>query len=332
MQAYDGPIYIADAALYLMAHKPELGIKDPYELNEDQYKAALDLLRAAAQARQRYWHDAMVQVDDFTNEGVVASGSWPFQVNLLKAKKQPIASHRPRGRRHRLGRHHHDARRRRASELRLHVAGALARARSCRATSPPGSARCRRCRRPARATRCSTDEGCATNGFDDFDKINFWRTPVAKCATQSAGCVPYYRWVIGLYRGHRRPVSEHEASVAPVPRWRARSDVRRRRMTTAVEFQRRHAAHFGAVRAVDGVDASTSPTGEFFAMLGPSGSGKTTCLRLIAGFEQPTAGDIAIFGEPMPRACRPTAQRQHRVPGLRAVPASERARQRRLRA
>ena len=35
VQAYDGPIYIADAALYLMTKKPELGIKDPYELNED---------------------------------------------------------------------------------------------------------------------------------------------------------------------------------------------------------------------------------------------------------------------------------------------------------
>ena len=45
VQAYDGPIYVADAALYLMSHKPELGIKNPYELNEDQYKAALDLLR-----------------------------------------------------------------------------------------------------------------------------------------------------------------------------------------------------------------------------------------------------------------------------------------------
>ncbi|MBB3772141.1 putative spermidine/putrescine transport system ATP-binding protein [Angulomicrobium tetraedrale] len=54
--------------------------------------------------------------------------------------------------------------------------------------------------------------------------------------------------------------------------------------------------HFGAVRAVDGVDLSIAP-GEFFAMLGPSGSGKTTCLRLIAGFEQPDAGHIAIFGE-----------------------------------
>jgi putative spermidine/putrescine transport system ATP-binding protein len=63
----------------------------------------------------------------------------------------------------------------------------------------------------------------------------------------------------------------------------------------AVSF-RGVARHFGTVRAVDGVDLDIAP-GEFFAMLGPSGSGKTTCLRLIAGFEQPTAGHIAIFGE-----------------------------------
>jgi putative spermidine/putrescine transport system ATP-binding protein len=65
----------------------------------------------------------------------------------------------------------------------------------------------------------------------------------------------------------------------------------------AVSF-RGVARHFGDVRAVDGVDLDIAP-GEFFAMLGPSGSGKTTCLRLIAGFEQPTAGTIRIFGEPV---------------------------------
>ncbi|WP_139109881.1 MULTISPECIES: ABC transporter ATP-binding protein [unclassified Ensifer] len=54
--------------------------------------------------------------------------------------------------------------------------------------------------------------------------------------------------------------------------------------------------HFGAVRAVDGVNLEIAE-GEFFAMLGPSGSGKTTCLRLMAGFEQPTGGHIEIFGE-----------------------------------
>ncbi|WP_064683150.1 ABC transporter ATP-binding protein [Rhizobium bangladeshense] len=66
-------------------------------------------------------------------------------------------------------------------------------------------------------------------------------------------------------------------------------------MTSAVRFQQ-VSRHFGQVRAVDGVDLEIAP-GEFFAMLGPSGSGKTTCLRLIAGFEQPTAGRIQIFGE-----------------------------------
>ena len=97
VQAFDGPIYIADAALYLMKHKPELGIKDPYELNEDQYKAALELLRGQRKIVGRYWHDAFVQIDDFKNEGVVASSSWPFQVNILQGdkaamEKTPIAS------------------------------------------------------------------------------------------------------------------------------------------------------------------------------------------------------------------------------------------------
>ena len=66
-------------------------------------------------------------------------------------------------------------------------------------------------------------------------------------------------------------------------------------MTSAVSFKQ-VSRHFGSVRAVDAVDLDIAP-GEFFAMLGPSGSGKTTCLRLIAGFEQPTAGSISIFGE-----------------------------------
>jgi len=54
--------------------------------------------------------------------------------------------------------------------------------------------------------------------------------------------------------------------------------------------------HFGDVRAVDGVDLEIAE-GAFFAMLGPSGSGKTTCLRLISGFERPTAGHLRLFGE-----------------------------------
>ena len=74
-------------------------------------------------------------------------------------------------------------------------------------------------------------------------------------------------------------------------------------MIPAVEF-RAVSRHFGPatapVRAVDGVDLAIAE-GSFFAMLGPSGSGKTTCLRLISGFESPTAGEICIFGESVGR-------------------------------
>ena len=92
VQAYDGAIYIADAALYLKAHNPELGIDDPYSLTRDQFNAALDLLRQQRELVGRYWHDAFIQMDDFKNEGVVASSSWPFQVNILQFEEQPIAS------------------------------------------------------------------------------------------------------------------------------------------------------------------------------------------------------------------------------------------------
>ena len=65
-------------------------------------------------------------------------------------------------------------------------------------------------------------------------------------------------------------------------------------MTIAVEFSS-VSRHYGNVKAVDDVTICIAE-GEFFSMLGPSGSGKTTCLRLIAGFEQPTHGSIKIFG------------------------------------
>jgi putative spermidine/putrescine transport system ATP-binding protein len=54
------------------------------------------------------------------------------------------------------------------------------------------------------------------------------------------------------------------------------------------------------VRAADGVSLAAAP-GEFFAMLGPSGSGKTTCLRLIAGFETPQAGEVWLGGREVTR-------------------------------
>lgn len=197
IQAFDGPIYIADAALYLMAKKPELGIKDPYELTEEQYKASLDLLRVQKPLVGRYWHDAFIQIDDFKNEGVVASSSWPFQVNLLKADKQPIASTIPEEgatgwadttMMHAEAAHPNCAYMWLEHSINPKLQGDLA---AWFGSVPAVPAACK-------GNALLTDAGCETNGFNNFDKIHFWRTPVAKCETQSAGCVPYYRWVTDM--------------------------------------------------------------------------------------------------------------------------------------
>ncbi|MBX2879445.1 MAG: ABC transporter substrate-binding protein [Granulosicoccus sp.] len=204
VQAYDGPIHVADAANYLMKHQPELGIKSPYELNAEQYKAALDVLRTQRTLVSRYWHDAFIQMDDFTNEGVVASGSWPFQVNILKSKGAPIASTIPEE-----GATgwadttmmHVDAENPECAYLWMEhtLSSNLMSDLSVWFGANPGV--------PAACTDgrgMQTAEGCTTNGMDDFEKIKFWTTPVSKCATQNNECVPYYRWVsdyIGVIGG-----------------------------------------------------------------------------------------------------------------------------------
>ncbi|MCY1125470.1 ABC transporter substrate-binding protein [Frigidibacter sp. RF13] len=204
VQAYDGPIHIADAAQYLMAHKPELGITSPYELNEDQYKAALDLLRQQRELVGRYWHDAFIQIDDFKNEGVVASGSWPFQVGLLAGEGQPVASTIPEEGATGWAdttmlaadaKHPNCAYKWMEHTLSSNLQSDL----SVWFGSVPVT--------PASCTDGSgmqTAEGCTANGLDDFDKIRFWQTPVANCSQGEGACVPYYRWVsdyIGVIGG-----------------------------------------------------------------------------------------------------------------------------------
>ncbi|WP_421164280.1 ABC transporter substrate-binding protein [Aeromonas dhakensis] len=193
VQAFDGPIHIADAALYLMTHQPALGIKDPYELNEDQYKASLDLLRKQRQLVGRYWHDAFVQIDDFKNEGVVASGSWPFQANTLIADKQPIATTVPKegvtgwadtSMVHSEAKNLTCAYKWLEHSLNNKLQGDLA---SWFGSVPVVPAACE-------GNALLGPEGCKTNGIDNFDRVHFWRTPVSQCKSQGT-CVPYYRWV-----------------------------------------------------------------------------------------------------------------------------------------
>jgi putative spermidine/putrescine transport system substrate-binding protein len=85
VQAFDGPIHIADAANYLMAHKPDLGIKDPYELNEKQLAAAVELLKKQRPLIKKYWALASDEVELFKNGDAVIGAAWPYQTITLKA-------------------------------------------------------------------------------------------------------------------------------------------------------------------------------------------------------------------------------------------------------
>lgn len=193
VQAFDGPIYVADAALYLMAHNPELGITDPYSLTRDQFNAAVELLRGQRQIVGRYWHDAFIQIDDFTNEGVAASSTWPFQVNLLQAAGEPIASVVPEEgatgwadttMMHAESEHPICAYMWLNHSINPKLQGDLA---AWFGSVPAVPAACE-------GNELLGAEGCVTNGIDNFDRIHFWRTPVADCG-MAEECVPYHEWV-----------------------------------------------------------------------------------------------------------------------------------------
>jgi putative spermidine/putrescine transport system substrate-binding protein len=92
ISVYDDPIYIADAALYLKAHEPDLGIDDPYELDEEQFNAAVDLLKEQRPNVGEYWVDFLKQISSFANEDVVVGTTWQYQYLTLKAEGDPVAS------------------------------------------------------------------------------------------------------------------------------------------------------------------------------------------------------------------------------------------------
>ncbi len=204
VQAYDGPIYVADAALYLKAHNPELGITDVYSLDRDQFNAALDLLRQQRELVARYWHDAFIQIDDFTNEGIVASSSWPFQVNLLKFEGAPIDSVIPEEgatgwadttMMSATAAHPNCAYLWLEHSLNPKLQGDLA---AWFGSVPSVPAACD-------GNELLGPDGCTVNGMDEFERIDFWRTPTATCQDgRGEICVPYYEWVsayIGVIGG-----------------------------------------------------------------------------------------------------------------------------------
>lgn len=193
VQAFEGPIYLADAALYLMYRDKYLNIKNPYELNKEQFSAVISLLHKQKNIIGKYWHDASIQVEDFHSGEFIVSSSWPYQVNLLQKMGAPIASTIPR-----------EGVTGWADSTMLHI---NSKNRNCAyrwmnhslEAKTQGDVAAWFGSVPSVLSACKNnsmlgENGCVQNGLNNFDKVWFWRTPIENCKTQSR-CVPYYEWV-----------------------------------------------------------------------------------------------------------------------------------------
>ena len=94
--AYDSPIYIADAALYLMRTRPSLGIRNPYALDAKQLAAAVDLLKAQHSVIGEYWSDFQQSEHSFKTGDTVLGTTWQVIANLARADKAPVRAVLPR--------------------------------------------------------------------------------------------------------------------------------------------------------------------------------------------------------------------------------------------
>jgi len=81
---YDDPIFIADAALYLKTHNPDLGITDPYELTQEQFDAAIALLKAQQPMITKYWSLYTDEIDGFNDGSMLVGTAWPVNLTYTK--------------------------------------------------------------------------------------------------------------------------------------------------------------------------------------------------------------------------------------------------------
>ena len=88
--AYDNPIFIADAALYLKATQPDLGIENPYALDEDQLEAAKQLLIQQRDLVGEYWSNYLKTLSSFVGGDSTIGTTWQVVTNLAKAEDAPV--------------------------------------------------------------------------------------------------------------------------------------------------------------------------------------------------------------------------------------------------
>jgi len=202
--AYQGPIYIADAALYLADKKPELGITDPYELTQDQFNAAVDLLKAQHPYVGKYWASYTDEIDNFENGTTTIGTGWQYQVNTINAdKKVEVGSLIPtEGATGWADTWMLSAYAPHPNCMLAWMAWALKPDVQKQSAEYFGEA-------PANVAACpQLDTNPGPYGFKDFctlfgatnesfyNHISFWKTPRADCGdSRGTTCVPYKDWV-----------------------------------------------------------------------------------------------------------------------------------------
>jgi len=195
--AYDSPIYIADAALYLSKTKPELGIKNPYALTSEQLNAAVELLKAQHANIGEYWSDYTKSVQAFESGTSVIGTSWQVIANMITSdKKVKIATVLPKEGS--------------TGWSDTWLIAAKAAHPNCMykwmdyIVSPKVNAAVAEYfgEAPAQTKACeltSDKEFCATFHATDAayaEKISYWTTPQTKCVDGSGeNCTAYSEWV-----------------------------------------------------------------------------------------------------------------------------------------
>lgn len=196
--AYDSPIYIADAAVYLMATQPELGITNPYALDETQFQASVDLLKAQRGIIGRYWGLYTDEIASFQSGDSVIGTTWQVIANVLQGSEPPtpIAAILPvEGATGWSDTWMLSAQSKHPNCGYMFMNHIISPEVNAQATEYFGEA-------PANRLACaltSDPNHCATYHAEDedyFSKVYFWATPQTACldGRTDVECVPYERW------------------------------------------------------------------------------------------------------------------------------------------
>ena len=193
--AYDSPIYIADAALYLKATQPDLNITDPYELDDEQFQAAVALLKEQNANIGEYWSDAAKEIQAFTNKDTVVGTTWQYQVNQLTGAKVPVQGILPKeGSTGWSDTWMIASKSKNPNCMYLWMNYIISPAANAKATEYFGEA-------PVNAEACSltTDKShCAkfhAQDEDYFSKVAYWKTPIKDCGDDRGEvCKDYSEW------------------------------------------------------------------------------------------------------------------------------------------